>query len=159
MSACPTHVIVLFGPSTEAGDALRSAYELAREAGARLTVLTVALVEPVDRRCCDTRSHYWNQVMHERAAGQLETAIELLGREPGVEFAVARGSSIPNVLIREAAERGGDLLVVPRGSFQRFQLRTRRLRRKARRLGSCRVLELPARAGSSPQLSASARSS
>ena len=82
--------------------------------------------------------------MPERAADQLETAVAFLGREPGVEFAVARGSSIPSVLAREAAERGGDVIVVPRGSFPWFQLRTRGLRRKVRRMGSCRVLELPA---------------
>ena len=144
MSVGPTHVIGLYGPSTEAGDALRSAYELARDAGARLTVLTVALVEPVDRRCCDIRCHYWNQVTQERAADELQAAVELIGREPGVEFAVARGTSVPSVLTREAAERGGDLIVVPRGSFPWLQLGMRRLRRHVRRLDSCRVLELPA---------------
>ncbi|HET8673252.1 MAG TPA: universal stress protein [Thermoleophilaceae bacterium] len=144
MSVRPSHVIVLYRPSAEASAALTAASALARDAGARLTVLTVALVESVDRPCCDIRSSYWNQVVQERAADELRTAADVLGREPGVEFAVVRGSSIPDVLTREAAERGGDLIVVPRGSFPRFQLRTRRLRRKVQRLGSCRVLELPA---------------
>lgn len=144
MSVRPSHVIVLYRHSTGANAALTAASALARDAGARLTVLTVALVESVDRPCCDIRSSYWNQVLQAQAADELETATEVLGHEPGVQFAIVRGSSVPNVLAREAAERGGDLIVVPRGSSPRLRLRTRRLRRKVRRLGSCRVLELPA---------------
>jgi nucleotide-binding universal stress UspA family protein len=144
MNGTPSHVVVLFRPSAEADDALREALQLARSAGARLTVLTVAVVEPVNRRCCDIRSRYWNQVMHERAGEQLESAARLLGREPGVELAVASGSSIPSVLAREAAARGGDVIVVPRGALPWFHPGARSLRRKVRRLGSCDVLELPA---------------
>lgn len=146
MSVRPSHVIVLYTPSVEGQDALRAASELARDAGARLTVLTVARVEPVNRRCCDIRSTYWNQIMQELAADQLETAVDFLGHDPGAEFAVVSGSSIPDVLAREAAERGGDVIVVPRGSLPRLQLRTRRLQRQLERLGSCGVLtvRLPA---------------
>jgi hypothetical protein len=101
-------------------------------------------VEPVNRRCCDIRSTYWNQVVQERANEQLRRAGDFLDHDPGVEFAVARGRSISSVLAREAAERGGDLIVVPRGSFWSFDLHTRSLRRKVRSMGNCRVLELPA---------------
>jgi nucleotide-binding universal stress UspA family protein len=140
MSVNASHVMVLYRPSAEANDELLAARELAREAGARLTVLTVALVERVNNRCCDIRSGYWNEVMRERATDQLGSAVEFLGHEPGVEFAVVSGRSIPSVLAREAAERHADLIVVPRSSFPWSRVRARRLRRKLRGLGGCRVV-------------------
>ena len=59
----PAHVLVAYEPSRSGDDAVRRAAELAAEAGARLTVVTVAVSEPTDRKCCDTRSVYWNGVL------------------------------------------------------------------------------------------------
>jgi nucleotide-binding universal stress UspA family protein len=138
-AGAPSHVLVLYRRSVEGDRALREAFELARVAGSRLTVLSVALVERVKGRCCGIQSPYWNRVMRERADEDLQRATHVLDGAPSVEFAVACGSSVGTVLAREAAERGCDTIVVPR--------RGRGLRRRLVRRTDCEVLELPASPG------------
>jgi len=64
----PSHVLSLYEPGRRGDESVRRALEIAAEAGARLTVVTVAVAEPTDQGCCDTRSVYWNGVVRELAA-------------------------------------------------------------------------------------------
>ena len=81
----PAHVLVAYEPSRSGDDAVRRAAELAAEAGARLTVVTVAVSEPTDRKCCDTRSVYWNGVLRELAGDELSRAVVAVGSDAGSE--------------------------------------------------------------------------
>jgi hypothetical protein len=138
------HVLVLYRKSSAGDAALQATAGLASEADARLTVLTFARTERVSRRCCGVSSAYWNAVVCELADQDLRHAADIIGGAPRVEFAVTADSSQSSALAREAAERGCDLLVLPRA---RRLLSGRRLRRALRRHAGCPVLELPAAAG------------
>jgi nucleotide-binding universal stress UspA family protein len=139
----PSHVLVLYRRSSNGDDALMEASQLAREAGARMTVVTVALVERCNRRCCNIRSSYWNGVVRELADDDLRDATKLLGDTRGVEFAVASGESLPRVLAQEAAGRDCDLIVLPRTARRWLPLGANRLARKLSRSATCDVIELP----------------
>lgn len=142
-SARPTHVLALYRRSLAGDQALRDAYELARDAGARLTVLAVALQERVDSRCCSIRSGYWNRVLRDLATDDLEMAAHVLDGADGVEFATAAGSSVDSVVASEAGERSCDLVVLPRPAHRWSNTRERGARRRLERRLDCAVVELP----------------
>ena len=140
-----SHVLVLYRRSANGDKALAEASQLARAAVARMTVVTVALVERCNRRCCcNIRSSYWNGMVRELADDELRGARETLAGTPGVDFAVASGESLGRVLAREAAERGCDVIVVPRPAHRWLPLGSRRLARKLARASERDVIELPA---------------
>jgi nucleotide-binding universal stress UspA family protein len=109
-----SHVLVACEPSRRGDAALREAARLATESGARLTALAVAVTEREDRGCCDTRSVYWNGVVRERAADDLNRARTVLEPLAEVRLELAVGSSLAEVVEREAARLECDLIVVPR---------------------------------------------
>ena len=97
-----SHVLVLYRSSANGDRALAEASQLARAAGARMTVVTVALVERCNQRCCcNIRSSYWNGVVRELADDELRGARETLAGGPRVDFAVASGESLGRVVARE----------------------------------------------------------
>jgi nucleotide-binding universal stress UspA family protein len=136
-------VLALYRRSVAGDQALRDAYELARDAGARLTILAVALQERADSRCCSIRSGYWNCVLRDLAVDDLEMATHVLDGADAVEFATAAGSSVDSVVAREAGERGCDLVVLPRRPHRWSYTRECGARRKLQRRLNCAVVELP----------------
>lgn len=134
---------MLYRRSATGNQALAQASEVARAADARMTVVTVALLERCNRRCCNIRSSYWNGVVRELAEEELRGASEILAGVPGVDFAVASDESLVSALACEAAERGCDLIVVPRRARRWLPLGSRRLARKLARTAGRDVIELP----------------
>jgi len=106
------HVLVLFDSSTRGRRALRAAERLAVIAGARLTVVTVALLE-VRRGCCDLRADIWNRLQREAAAGDLQVAKETLRAIECVNFVAAASSRLEDALTAETLASDCDVVVVP----------------------------------------------
>ncbi len=138
-------LLVLYRRSPGGAEALAEAARLARVEGARMTVLSVALQERSNQRCCNIRSSYWNGVLRELADDALRDAADSLVDTQGVDFAVASGESLADVLAREAAERGCDLIVLPHRAHHWLPLRADRFARRLSRRTNCDVVELPAK--------------
>jgi hypothetical protein len=101
---------------------------------ARLTVVAVAVTEPEDAACCDTRAGYWNGVVQELAAQDLDHARSLIGAVTGAEFKVLTARSVVAALALEAGRSRADMVVLPssRGIHPWFTKRqARRLQRRA----------------------------
>jgi len=105
------HVLALFDSSTRGRRALRAAERLAVIAGARLTVVTVALLEV--RGCCDLRADIWNRLQREAAAGDLQVAKETLRAIECVNFVAAASSRLEDALTAETLASDCDVVVVP----------------------------------------------
>jgi nucleotide-binding universal stress UspA family protein len=133
MAAAPTHILALYEPSARGEQAVRRAVELAIASRARLTVVTVAIAEPTDQKCCDTRSVYWNSVLQEFAADELASARRAVGTGVDAAFRVVSGRSPERALTDEAARCGADTVVVPRPRGLFFSATTQRVRRLQRR--------------------------
>ena len=129
----PAHVLVAYEPSRSGDDAVRRAAELAAEAGARLTVVTVAVSEPTDRKCCDTRSVYWNGVLRELAGDELSRAVVAVGSDAGAEFRVISGRSVSSAIAQEAERCKADVVIVGRDRGLLPWTRMRRARQVQRR--------------------------
>ena len=97
-----SHVLAVYEPTRHGHDAVRLAAETAEEGRARLTVVTVAVVEPTDQKCCDRRSVYWNGVIRELADDELVSARRLFGASGGAEFRVVAGRSVASAVADEA---------------------------------------------------------
>ena len=140
----PRHILALFEPSPDGEAAIRQAVSIAREQGARLTVVTAAVAEPTERKCCDLRSVYWNQVLRELAAEELTQARAAVGLDAGAEFKVVGGRSVATAVADEAARCGADLVLVPRERRLLPWSRTRRVRELRRRAPRSAVVVAPA---------------
>jgi nucleotide-binding universal stress UspA family protein len=140
MAGSPTHILALYEPSESGEQAIRRAVEVATAVRARLTVVTVAIAEPTDRRCCDTRSGYWNGVMRELAGDELAGARRAVGAGVDAAFRVVSGRSLVRALTDEAARCGADMVVVPRPRGMFSWATTRRVRRLQRRTAGSVVL-------------------
>ena len=130
----PEHVLVLYENSPRGDAAIREAVAVA-PTNARLTVVTVAVIESGDARCCDTRAGYWNGVVRELAGGDLDRARSVIGDGGTAVFKVLTGKSALAALAHEVEESRADLVVVPsgRGIHPWFRARrARQLRRRAR---------------------------
>jgi nucleotide-binding universal stress UspA family protein len=130
----PRHVLVLYEGSRRGAAAVERAAETAARTHARLTVVAVAVLERADARCCDTRAGYWNQVVQELAASDLDQARSLVGDRASAEFKVLTGDSVLDAVTREARRSGAELVMVPsdRGIFPWSRARrARRLQRRA----------------------------
>ena len=136
----PTHVFVLYEASSRGRRAVRLAVDIATKDRARLTVVTVAVVEPTKQGCCGTRSVYWNGVVEELAATELVGARDLVGAEAHAEFRVVTGRSVSRAVGDEAARCGADVIVMPRPRG----LVTRRVRQVESRAGGAVVRIAPA---------------
>src|SRR3954451_6506648 len=130
------HVLVLYESSRRGAAALERAAETAARTHARLTVVAVAVLEPAGARCCDTRAGYWNQVVQEPAAGDLEQARSLVGDRSSAEFKVLTGESVLDAVALEARRSGADLVMVPSDRGIHPWIRARRAATRQRR-GGC----------------------
>jgi hypothetical protein len=128
------HTLLVYGPSSRADAALREAARATRAAGGRLTVLSLAAQEPTARRCCDTRSVFWNEVCEGLAHQDLAKASLALDGERHARLEVLPHSvrRAVETLVREAVARDADEIVLadPRASGL-GRLERRRLRRRS----------------------------
>lgn len=129
----PQHVLVLYENSRRGAAAIQQAAQTAAQANARLTVVAVAVTETEDARCCDTRAGYWNGVVRELAAEDLDRARRLLPIGTGAEFRVLIERSVLAALALEAQRSQPDMVLVPSGRGIHPWLRTRRARQLQRR--------------------------
>lgn len=129
----PEHILVLYEGSRRGAAAVRHGAELAAGADARLTVVAVAVTESEDTGCCDTRSVYWNGVVRELAARDLDRARSLVGAGAGAEFRVVTDRSVPAALALEAERSRADMIVVPSTRGIHPWSRSRRARQVQRR--------------------------
>jgi hypothetical protein len=134
VDAHPGHTLVVYGASERADQALAALAARVAKAGGRITVVALALEERVKRYCCDTRSVFWNQVSRELAEDNLARARLAVEDVPGSELAILThgGRRVAEVVVREAARRGADEILVadPRSCGLR--------RRDRRRVGGYR---------------------
>jgi nucleotide-binding universal stress UspA family protein len=129
----PEHILVLCENSRRGARALQRAAAEAEQTNARLTVVTVVVTEPENVGCCDTRAVYWNGVVRDLAAEDLDRARSLLGAGTAAEFKVLTGRSVLAALALEAQRSGADMVVLPSGRGIHPWFRTRRARRLQRR--------------------------
>jgi hypothetical protein len=135
----PEHILVLYENSRRGGAAIRQA-AAAAPASARLTVVTVAVTESADAKCCDTRAGYWNGVVRELAEADLDRARSLIEGRTAAEFKVLIGRSVLTALTLEAEQSGADTVVVPSGRGIHPWFRARRARRLQRRTADAVVV-------------------
>ncbi len=92
--------------------ALDAVAELARERGARITV--VATIPPSNepaRYCGSLGSSVWSDLMQSEARDELEEAADLLHDCPDVEFVLAPGARVP-ALVETAQRVEADAIIV-----------------------------------------------
>jgi nucleotide-binding universal stress UspA family protein len=106
-------VVVAYEASPRGRAALRHALDIAREAKLRLTVVSVALKEPLAGCAqCQANAVFWNRERRSFAAEDLAEAVGLVRDTPGVEFAIVEGRGTQ--AIGHAADRAGaDVIVLP----------------------------------------------
>jgi len=138
----PEHVLVFYENSRRGVAAIRQAVAVA-PASARLTVVTVAVIESQGARCCDTRAGYWNGVVRELAGADLDRARSLIGGGTTAVFKVLTGESVLAALTLEARQSRADMVVVPSGRGVHPWFRARRARRLQRRAADAVVVSAP----------------
>ena len=138
----PDHVLVFYERSRRGAAAIRQATAVA-PATARLTVVTVAVTEAADAKCCDTRAGYWNGVVQELADADLDRARSLVEGRTTAEFKVLTGQSVLAALTLEAQQSRADMVVVPSGRGIHPWFRARRARRLQRRMADGVVVVAP----------------
>jgi nucleotide-binding universal stress UspA family protein len=124
----PTHLLVVYGPSAGGDATLRGLADSASEGGVRLSVVKLVPQESEDRGCCDTRSVLWNEISRDLAREDLARAALAVDGRPDVELAALHfsGRSAVNAVVREAAARDADAVVLagaPLGRLARRRLR------------------------------------
>ena len=125
--------MVLYQESGRGAAAIEQAAETAERTNARLTIVAIAVLERADAKCCDTRAGYWNQVVQELAASDLDRARSLIGDRWPAVFKMLTGDSVLDAVALEARRSGADLVVVPSGRGIHPWIRARRARRLQRR--------------------------
>jgi hypothetical protein len=136
----PQHILVLYENSCRGAAAIQQAVDTAACANARLTVVAVAVIEAADAGCCDTRAGYWNGVVQELAAEDLDRARSLVGADVAAVFKVLAERSVLDALELEARRSRADMVVVPSGRGIHPWIRTRRARRLQRRAADAVVV-------------------
>ena len=129
------HKLVLYGHSKRGDARLREAAALAREYGDRLTVLTLALQEPVTFPVkCDTRRGLWNQILREVAQDELTRAYMAVDADDDVvlDMLVCQDRHPADALAAEAVTRDADEIVLADPWYGGLRRRERRrLRRRS----------------------------
>ena len=110
----PQRVLVTYEASADGRAALSHAVDIARAAGAPLSVVAVVTHEPVNVGCtrCRWNAAMWNRELEEIAKEELAEAAGLLGGVPTVEYEVARGPRA-TAIAESASRTGADLIVLP----------------------------------------------
>lgn len=122
------HTLVIYRASERADAALGELARATRDHGSRLTVLALAVEEPVGRGCCDTRSVLWNGIQREFAENDLTRARMAAGDSSDVvlEVLLHTGRRVAEAVEREAERRGVDQIVVADPSSCGLSRRERR---------------------------------
>jgi hypothetical protein len=108
--------------------------EVVRDAGGRVTVLSLAPQESESSGCCDRRSVLWNEVCRDLAREDLASASKAVDGDEGVELNVLAlpGRGKADAVAHEALARCADEIVL--ADPQRIglgRLERRRLRRRS----------------------------
>ena len=108
------HTLVIYRASQRADAALRELARAARQRARRLTVLALAVEEPVGRGCCDTRSVLWNGIQRDLAEEDLTRARMAVDDASEVELGVLvhAGRRVAEAIEDEARRRGADEVVI-----------------------------------------------
>jgi nucleotide-binding universal stress UspA family protein len=129
----PGHILVLCENSRRGARALQWAAGEAAQTNARLTVVAVAVTEPENAGCCDTRSVYWNGVVRQLATQDLDRARSLVGAGAAADFKLLTERSVLAGMALEAQRSGADMVVLPSDRGLHPWFRSRRARRLQRR--------------------------
>jgi nucleotide-binding universal stress UspA family protein len=107
-------VLIAYEPSREGDAALSYALDIARAAGARLTVASVAPQERTDVGCahCRASARAWNEQLRLLAHERLSKAAQTIGDSPAVHYLAAYGPE-RQVLAQAARQDGADIVIVP----------------------------------------------
>jgi nucleotide-binding universal stress UspA family protein len=107
-------VLVTYEPSREGDAALGYALDIARTAGATLTVVSVTPQERTDVGCasCRASARAWNEQLRLLAHERLSTAAKTIGDSPAVQYLAACGPE-RQVLAQAARQYEADIVVVP----------------------------------------------
>ncbi len=145
-------VLVAYDDSREGGAALSYALDIARAAGATLTVASVAAQERTDVGCahCRASARAWNEQLRMLAHEQLSAASNSIGDSQDVHYLAACGPE-RQVLAQAARQHEADIVVVPwrRGERLRRVVRLS-LAEDLRRRGPWEVVIAPRTASSPP---------
>jgi hypothetical protein len=106
-------------------------------------VVAVAVTEPEGAGCCDRRAVYWNGVVRELAAADLDRARALIGAATTAEFKVLTGRSLLATLALEAERSRADMVMLPPGRGRHPWFRTRRARPLQHRAAGAVVVTSP----------------
>ena len=107
-------VLVAYEASREGDAALAYALDIARAAGARLTVASVAPQERTDVGCahCRASARAWNEQLRLLAHERLSKAATTIGDSPAVHYLAACGPE-RQVLAQAARQYEADIVIVP----------------------------------------------
>ena len=107
-------VLVTYEPSREGDTALSYALDIARAAGATLTVASVAPQERTDVGCghCRASARVWNEQLRLLAHERLSKAAKTIGDASAVHYLAACGPE-RQVLAQAARQHEADIVVVP----------------------------------------------
>jgi nucleotide-binding universal stress UspA family protein len=107
-------VLVAYDPSREGDAALSYALDIARAAGATLTVASVAPQERTDVGCahCRASARAWNEQLRLLAHERLSKAAKTIGDSSAVHYLAACGPE-RQVLAQAARQHEADIVVVP----------------------------------------------
>jgi hypothetical protein len=123
------HTLVLYGHSKRGDARLREVAGRAREYGDRLTVLTLALQEPMTFPVkCDTRRGLWNQILREVAQEELTRAYMAVEADDDValDVLVCPDRHPADALAAEALTREADEIVLADAPYSGLRRRERR---------------------------------
>jgi nucleotide-binding universal stress UspA family protein len=145
-------VLVTYEPSREGDAALSYALDIARAAGATLTVASVAPQERTDVGCahCRASARVWNEQLRLLAHERLSKAAKTIGDAPPVHYLAACGPE-RQVLTQAARQHEADIVVVPWRRAERLRRVVRQsLAEDLRRRGPWEVVIAPRTASSPP---------
>jgi nucleotide-binding universal stress UspA family protein len=130
-------VLVAYEASREGGAALSYALDIARAAGATLTVASVAPQQRTDVGCarCRASARAWNEQLRLLAHERLSKAAKTIGDSPAVHYLAACGPEC-QVLAQAARQHEADIVVVPWRRAERLR-RVVRLSLASRRTSGC----------------------
>ena len=127
------HTLAVYGPSRRGDATLRKVARVARERGARLTIVSVVHQESGTARCRGLQSALWNEICRELAQDDLMRAFMAVDGDERIELDVVihTGRHAADAVVADARTRGADeiILVDPHtsglGMLERDRLRRR----------------------------------
>jgi hypothetical protein len=128
------HTLAVYGPTRRGDATLREVARVARERGARLTIVSLIHQESGMARCRGLQSGLWNQICRELGQDDLLRAFMAIDGDERVDLDVVihTGRHAADAVVDDACTRGADeiILVDPHASGLGL-LERRRLRRRS----------------------------